>query len=473
MKKEARPIDFITKDYEGFRQLMVDLIPRYAPEWTDTSESDFGIVLIELLANGLDILSYYQDKAFNENFLDTAMTRKAVIRLCRLLGYELSPQRPAIHKIVFTKDEEYLNDPITINKGTKVSTNSKLGSPVVFELNETINIPSGTASAEGYVTQGTTVTGDILGVSTGLVSEKFRLSYPDALVDTLVVMTNENGVLKKWERVRDFLSSTQYDLDYITTTDEYNSITVEFGNGTSGMLIPANAIVTADYRIGGGKIGNVGLNTITEFAVSSVAGVKLTNPEPPYQYGEDVETIEHAKIVAPRYYRSTEKAVTAQDFQDLILTYNGVTKVKAIETFNAQGDLNIYVVPTDYDTVPQQLREEILEKINQVRVININPVILDPVYHDFEIKVNVITYSNYKNEDIKIKVEEKLADTFHKKYMEFGEEVYVASIYKEIMSIEGIRNASIVTPVDDITVADNEVARLTGLTVTVQGGVDM
>jgi hypothetical protein len=103
MKKTVRPIDFVTKDYEGFRQLMVDLIPQYTKEWTDTSESDFGIVLIELLANGLDILSYYQDKAFNESFLDTARTRKAVISLCRLLGYELAPQIPAIIRLYSLK----------------------------------------------------------------------------------------------------------------------------------------------------------------------------------------------------------------------------------------------------------------------------------------------------------------------------------------------------------------------------------
>ena len=43
---KIRPIDYVTKDYEGFRQLMIDLIPKYAPEWTDMSQSDFGIVII-------------------------------------------------------------------------------------------------------------------------------------------------------------------------------------------------------------------------------------------------------------------------------------------------------------------------------------------------------------------------------------------------------------------------------------------
>ena len=43
-------IDYLTKDYEGFRQAMLGQIPLLLPNWTDRSESDFGIVLIELFA---------------------------------------------------------------------------------------------------------------------------------------------------------------------------------------------------------------------------------------------------------------------------------------------------------------------------------------------------------------------------------------------------------------------------------------
>ncbi|MBW2662040.1 MAG: hypothetical protein JRD93_08665 [Deltaproteobacteria bacterium] len=53
-------IDYIAKDYESFKQEMIDLIPNKLPNWTDRSEADFGIVLIEIFAYMADILSYYQ-----------------------------------------------------------------------------------------------------------------------------------------------------------------------------------------------------------------------------------------------------------------------------------------------------------------------------------------------------------------------------------------------------------------------------
>jgi len=51
-------IDYVTKDYDGFRQGMLNQIPLLLPNWTDRSETDFGVVLIELFAYAADILSY-------------------------------------------------------------------------------------------------------------------------------------------------------------------------------------------------------------------------------------------------------------------------------------------------------------------------------------------------------------------------------------------------------------------------------
>ena len=76
-------IDYLARDYDSFRQALVDLIPSKLPEWTDRSEADFGIVLLELVAYMADILSYYQDRLANECFLATAQERRSVIQHLR------------------------------------------------------------------------------------------------------------------------------------------------------------------------------------------------------------------------------------------------------------------------------------------------------------------------------------------------------------------------------------------------------
>ena len=470
---ELRANDYVTKDYEGFRQLMLDLIPQYAPEWTDTSQSDFGVVLIELLANGLDILSYYQDKNFNESFLATAKTRKAVINLCKMLGYELAHQTPAIHKIEFTKEEGFLDDTIIIPKGTKIGTDATEGAQVVFELLEgDVILPAGVTTVTALATHGMTVTDNILGASDGTEFQTFKLMYPDVLKDTLQVVTVENGREVAWERVEDFLSSAQEGRHYTISTNEANEMFIHFGNGLSGRIPTKDTVIKAHYRVGGGTIGNVGLNTINSFVDKEYAGVTFKNTEL-YLRGEDVEDIEHAKLVAPRHFRNTGRAVTKQDFEDIVMSIRGVSKAKCVETFNSNRDVLIYVAPNGFGELTQGLKDTILEKLNQVKLVHDNPIINSTEYTDFNIDLDVVTYNNYVNSEVSVRVQDALRDVFDIKYMEFGEDIFLTSIVKEVMSVEGVRNVVIKSPLTDIEVPDISIARLGEVIVNTTGGADI
>ena len=57
------------------------------PEYTDTSQTDAGIVIIECLANGLDICSLYSDVIANDCFLPTTQDRRIAVLLARQLRY--------------------------------------------------------------------------------------------------------------------------------------------------------------------------------------------------------------------------------------------------------------------------------------------------------------------------------------------------------------------------------------------------
>src|SRR5437764_10336895 len=98
-RENRQVIDYLARDYNSFRQALVNLIPAKLPEWTDRSEADFGIVLLELTAYIADILSYYQDRIANEAFLSTAQERRSVIQHLRLIGYELAGAAPAAARL--------------------------------------------------------------------------------------------------------------------------------------------------------------------------------------------------------------------------------------------------------------------------------------------------------------------------------------------------------------------------------------
>ena len=82
-------INYLAKDYAGFRQLILDRLALLMPGWQESHVPDLGITLVELLAYVGDYLSYYQDAVATEAYLDTARRRISVRRHARLVDYRL------------------------------------------------------------------------------------------------------------------------------------------------------------------------------------------------------------------------------------------------------------------------------------------------------------------------------------------------------------------------------------------------
>ncbi|WP_158892923.1 putative baseplate assembly protein [Amycolatopsis anabasis] len=82
-------IDYLSKDYASFRQLLLDRLSLTMPGWTERHVPDIGIALVELLAYEGDRLSYRQDAVATEAYLATARRRVSVRRHARLVDYAM------------------------------------------------------------------------------------------------------------------------------------------------------------------------------------------------------------------------------------------------------------------------------------------------------------------------------------------------------------------------------------------------
>jgi hypothetical protein len=82
-------INYLAKDYESFRRLILDRLALVMPEWTERHVPDIGIALVEVLAYVGDHLSYYQDAVATEAYLETARRRISARRHARLVDYVL------------------------------------------------------------------------------------------------------------------------------------------------------------------------------------------------------------------------------------------------------------------------------------------------------------------------------------------------------------------------------------------------
>ena len=80
-------IDYLARDYQSFRRLMLDRLSALMPNWRERNPADLWVALAEAIAFRGDELSYYQDAVATEAYLGTARQRISLRRHTRLLDY--------------------------------------------------------------------------------------------------------------------------------------------------------------------------------------------------------------------------------------------------------------------------------------------------------------------------------------------------------------------------------------------------
>jgi hypothetical protein len=83
-------INYLARDYQTFRQLMLDRISNLVPQWTERHAADGALTIVELLAYTADRLSYELDAIGTEAYLGTARRRVSIRRHTRLVDYAMS-----------------------------------------------------------------------------------------------------------------------------------------------------------------------------------------------------------------------------------------------------------------------------------------------------------------------------------------------------------------------------------------------
>jgi hypothetical protein len=135
-------INYLAKDYGGFRQTMLDRLSALIPAWTETHAADMGVTLVETLAYAADHLSYQQDAVSTEAYIGTARSRISLRRHARLVDYQIGEGSNARALIYM----ETTADNIALPAGTLfyvrvpgLPTAAKAGDPVARQLAKTNN----------------------------------------------------------------------------------------------------------------------------------------------------------------------------------------------------------------------------------------------------------------------------------------------------------------------------------------------
>jgi len=125
-----------------------------------------------------------------------------------------------------------------------------------------------------------------------------------------------NGEL--WQEAASLFGAAANARVYTAATDDNGMVTLGFGDGTTGARLPSGASnIVARYRIGLGRDGRIRADQLTTLLTRPVGLRGITNPWAA-DGGSDPETIEDARTAAPATVRTFGRAVSIDDFADIV-----------------------------------------------------------------------------------------------------------------------------------------------------------
>jgi len=355
-------VDYTQKDFHS----VVDAIISFANVnfgpgtsanrlWTNFNADSFSRNWLEIVAFVSDAFFFYFDNQATQTYLQTATVRSAIKNIAKQFGFTPASATSASGIVEFT-----VTGAGTINRGFRVQASN---GTEFFLTSDVISIGAGTVT--GTVLQGQLVNETFTAI--GLQNEEMVLKGPNVITDTndinpLDITPQVTVAGNSYTLVDSFIRHTGEDAPAITdslgnviggggrvfTIDERPSGKpfIKFGDGVFGRKLQPGESIIVEYRSGGGSVGNVpqqSVNTLVD--VNSIVSAVTNNAD--FSGGADEQSIEQLRELIPASLRTLDRAVTEQDYSDiLIANFSEVfTASTEANTSDPGVDLNVYVVP--------------------------------------------------------------------------------------------------------------------------------
>lgn len=382
-------IDFTSADSESVVADMISFAQaNFSDTWTDFNAGQLARVNLDLTAYQFDLLMFYLNALINECFVPTALRRQSLIDLGRALDFRVPSAGAANVTMTLTFDPAGTY-PVTILASTHRVSNAGSRDEVIFMPVADVTVvafpPGGTqdiAFVEGDLIF------DALGASTGLPDQRFLLPSKPVIDGTLIIRVA--GV--PWTEVDNAVDMAASDEEFRTETDEQSNTTVIFGDGINGKIPPLAAAITAEYKIGGGKRGNLQSGVITNVVSMPLAVTAVTNGSPSTD-GSDAPDNRTIRRNIPASLRQNNGAITAQEVADAALLTAGVAKAFTDPGDPLTREINLYIAPDGGGFPTDVLKNQVLLDLATKKMVGQRIAVQDPVYKQLraELLINVLS----------------------------------------------------------------------------------
>lgn len=405
-------------DPQLIKQQLKDFL-KGKPQFSDYNfEGSNMSALLDLLSYNTYLNNLYVNMAVNEMFIDTAETIDAVRSHSKELNYLPRSRRSALATVDLTINQVNDATSVLVPKGTPFTTtanNQSFNFTTAENTIATVNLASNTATVTLNVYEGG-YKAEYFTVNTANTHQRFVIQ--DNKIDTnslIITVRNSasdtsNGV---YTLASDLFGLTPTSNVYFLQADNDGKYEVIFGNGVTGRALADGNVVEASYRISSGAEPN-GAKTFTAGSIAGYANtsVALSNTNTFAQGGALAEDIDSIKFNAVRHYQTLQRAVTAEDYKNLLLAE--FPELESLNVYGGEdetpprfGRVVISADAADADGISNQLKERIREFVNSKSPVSIEADFVDAEFLEVDIVTEVrynINVTTQSIADIRTKV---------------------------------------------------------------------
>ena len=373
-------------------------IKSYLRTRNEFSDYDFEGSALSYLIDTLAYNTYYTafnaNMAMNEAFLPSATVRDNIVNIAKLLNYV--PRSIVASKaclklnVQTTQTNGSYPSSVTLKKGA-VATGGNFVWNIMADTTVEVNTTTGAAEFDNLaVSEGSIMNYEYL-VNT-FQSQTYKIPTQDADVTTLNVTVKPNessttsDVYNLVDTVTNLTANTRV---FFLSEGEDMRYEVRFGDDSVGRKVKDGEVINLEYLVTSGSEAN----EVTDFSYTgdlidslgisyNVSDVKLHVKERS-QLGTTPESVESIKYMAPRYYSSQYRAVTAQDYAvitkkiysnaDSVIAYGGDSLNPPI-----YGKVYIAVKTKTGSSLNDATKKTIAADLRSYAMASIDPVVIDP-----------------------------------------------------------------------------------------------
>lgn len=371
-------------------------------------------VLLDILSYNTYLNSFYLNMVGNEMFLDTAQLRDSVVSHAKELNYLPNSFTSAVANVTITIQSSDPNKrSVVIPRGTAFVT--KVGSTnYTFTVDQNIVTTSANSS---FVAQNVQIFEGNFQSDTFVVDysnpAKYNISAKNVDISSIkVTVIEDNGKTQlsysKAATLFGLGESSQVFFVQPSYNDQYEIV---FGDGVIGRRPKNRAIIVVEYRVSNGELPNGANQFRPTTTIDGETSITVATNQRAAG-GSVAESIEKIKYNAPRAFTTQERAVTAEDYENLLkINFPEINTVSAFggEDYDPPqyGKVFITVDLQEFDGIPQIKKDEYYRYLKPRCPVAIDPVFLDAdylyVYVNSIVKYNV-NVTSLNIDDIRSKV---------------------------------------------------------------------